>query len=117
MLDDIDLLVAGAGPAGCTVAERAATVLGWKVLVIDRREHLAGNCHDSRHTNGVLVHNYGPHYFRTSDESLLAYLSKFTDYWPPPYSAPPNPSASVAAGRSGFMPRSSSHSAISSSSK
>lgn len=85
MLDDIDLLVAGAGPAGCTIAERAATVLGWRVLVIDRREHLAGNCHDSRQPNGVLVHNYGPHYFRTSDESLLAYLSRFTDWLPARY--------------------------------
>jgi len=85
MLDDIDLLVAGAGPAGCTVAERAASVLGWKVLVIDRRDHLAGNCFDSRHRNGVLVHNYGPHYFRTNDADLLAYLSRFTDWVPARY--------------------------------
>src|SRR6266508_2841341 len=85
MLDDIDLLVGGAGPAGCTVAERAASVLGWKVLVIDRRDHLAGNCFDSRHRNGVLVHNYGPHYFRTNDADLLAYLSRFTDWVPAHY--------------------------------
>src|SRR5438876_1143028 len=85
MLDDIDLLVAGAGPAGCTVAERAASVLGWKVLVVDRRDHLAGNCFDSRHRNGVLVHNYGPHYFRTNDADLLAYLSRFTDWVPARY--------------------------------
>src|SRR5262249_24739754 len=87
MLDDIDLLVAGAGPAGCTVAERAASVLGWKVLVIDRRDHLAGNCFDSRHRNGVLVHNYGPHYFRTNDADLLPYLSRFTDCVPARYDA------------------------------
>jgi len=80
MLDDIDLLVCGAGPVGCVIAERAAAVLGWKVLLIDRRRHLAGNCHDSRHSSGVLIHNYGPHYFRTNDESLLAYLSRFTEW-------------------------------------
>ena len=57
MLDDVDLLVCGAGPAGCVVAERAASVLGWKVLVIDRRNHVAGNCYDSTHASGVLVHN------------------------------------------------------------
>src|SRR5262249_47409898 len=79
------LLVAGAGPAGCTVAERAARVLGWKVLVVDRRDHLAGNCFDSRHRNGVLVHNYGPHYFRTNDVGLLAYLSRFADCIPARY--------------------------------
>jgi UDP-galactopyranose mutase len=80
MLDDVDLLVCGAGPAGSVIAERAASVLGWKVLVVDRRPHVAGNCYDSRHANGVLIHNYGPHYFRTDDESLLRYLSRFTDW-------------------------------------
>ncbi len=80
MLDDVDLLVAGAGPVGCVLAERAANVLGWKVLVVDRRRHVAGNCHDSRHANGVLVHNYGPHYFRTNDASLMKYLSRFADW-------------------------------------
>jgi UDP-galactopyranose mutase len=85
MLDDIDLLVCGAGPVGCVVAERAANVLGWRVLVIDRRHHIAGNCFDSPHKNGVLVHRYGPHYFRTNDESLLGYLSRFTDWIPGHY--------------------------------
>lgn len=85
MLDDVDLLVCGAGPAGSVVAERAAAVLGWKVLVIDQRPHVAGNCHDSTHPSGVLVHNYGPHYFRTNDERLLIYLSRFTQWIPARY--------------------------------
>ncbi len=85
MLDDIDLLVCGAGPVGCVIAERAASVLGWKVLVVDRRRHIAGNCHDSTHPSGVLVHNYGPHYFRTNDDDLLRYLSRFTDWIPANY--------------------------------
>jgi UDP-galactopyranose mutase len=85
MLDDVDLLVCGAGPAGCVVAERAARVLGWKVLVVDRRDHVAGNCHDCFHPTGVLVHRYGPHYFRTNDDDLLAYLSRFTDWVPAHY--------------------------------
>jgi UDP-galactopyranose mutase len=85
MLDDVDLLVCGAGPVGCVVAERAAAVLGWKVLVIDRRSHLAGNCHDAPHQSGVLIHCYGPHYFRTNDEALLRYLSRFTDWVPATY--------------------------------
>jgi UDP-galactopyranose mutase len=85
MLDDVDLLVCGAGPAGCVVAERAAAVLGWKVLVVDRRRHVAGNCYDSRHSTGVVVHNYGPHYFRTNDASLIHYLSRYTDWLPGNY--------------------------------
>jgi UDP-galactopyranose mutase len=85
MLDDIDLLICGAGPVGCVIAERAARVLGWSVLLVDRRSHLAGNCHDAPHANGVLVHKYGPHYFRTRDEALLKYLSRFTDWIPARY--------------------------------
>ncbi len=87
MLDDVDLLVVGAGPAGCVVAERAARVLGWRVLVIDRRAHAAGNCHDTTHTSGVMVHAYGPHYFRTKDERIVRYLSRFTDWIPANYEA------------------------------
>lgn len=85
MLDDVDLLVCGAGPAGCVVAERAARVLGWKVLIVEKRHHLAGNCYDAPHANGVLVHRYGPHYFRTNDAALLRYLSRFTDWIPARY--------------------------------
>lgn len=84
MLDDVDLLVCGAGPVGCVLAERAATVLGWKVLVVDRRRHVAGNCHDSTY-RGVLVHNYGPHYFRTDSADLLRYLGRFTAWRPADY--------------------------------
>jgi UDP-galactopyranose mutase len=85
MLDDVDLLVCGAGPVGCVLAERAANVLGWKVLVIDRREHIAGNCHDCLHQSGVRIHRYGPHYFRTNDDDLLRYLSRFTEWVPARY--------------------------------
>jgi UDP-galactopyranose mutase len=85
MLDDVDLLVVGAGPTGCVVAERAARVLGWKVLVIDRRNHAAGNCHDTTHESGVLIHAYGPHYFRAKDAGVVRYLSRFTDWIPARY--------------------------------
>lgn len=79
------LLVVGAGPVGCVIAERAAKVLGWKVLVIDKRNHIAGNCYDMHHESGVLIHRYGPHYFRTNNEELLQYLSEFTDWIPGDY--------------------------------
>jgi UDP-galactopyranose mutase len=85
VFENVDLLVCGAGPVGCVVAERAASVLGWNVLVVDRRRHVAGNCHDSPAANGVLVHNYGPHYFRTNGEELLRYLSRFAEFIPANY--------------------------------
>ena len=82
---DIDLLIVGAGPVGCTIAERASQVKGWKSLIIDKREHIAGNCHDCVNSHGQLVHKYGPHYFRTSYENVFSYLSKFTNWIPGNY--------------------------------
>ncbi|MEI8279731.1 MAG: UDP-galactopyranose mutase [Bacteroidota bacterium] len=75
-----DLVIAGAGPVGCVIAERAARLLGWKVLIVDRRKHIAGNCYDTHHESGVLIHKYGPHYFRTNKPELLHYLSYFTEW-------------------------------------
>lgn len=83
--DQVDLLVCGAGPVGCVVAERCATQLGWRVLIVEKRRHTAGNCHDYEHPSGLLVHAYGPHYFRTNDDGLLAYLSNFTEWIPGNY--------------------------------
>lgn len=85
MLKRVDLLVCGAGPVGCVVAERAARVLGWNVLVVERRPHIAGNCFDETHPSGVLVHRYGPHYFRTNSRRILDYLSNFTRWIPGNY--------------------------------
>jgi len=85
MVPDVDLLICGAGPVGCVIAERAATLLGWNVLIVEKRRHLAGNCHDSFHSSGVMVQNYGPHYFRTNDPSLFDYLSNFTEWIPGNY--------------------------------
>ncbi len=79
------LLIVGAGPVGCVIAERAASVLGWNVLIVDKRNHIAGNCYDMHHESGVLIHRYGPHYFRTNNEELLQYLSEFTDWIPGDY--------------------------------
>lgn len=80
-----DLLVVGAGPSGCVVAERAASVLGLRVLVVERRAHIAGNCFDRVHESGVFIHEYGPHYFRADDDALIAYLSRFTAWTPGDY--------------------------------
>lgn len=80
MKKNYDILIVGAGPVGCIIAERCAKLLNWKVLLIDKRDHIAGNCYDEIHQAGVLVHKYGPHYFRTNNDDLLNYLSDFTDW-------------------------------------
>lgn len=81
---DVDILIVGAGAVGSVAAERAAT-RGYKVLIIEKRKHIAGNCYDECFSNGVLIHKYGPHYFRTNDENLLTYLSQFTEWIPGNY--------------------------------
>lgn len=74
-----DYLIVGAGIAGCVAAERLAT-LGKKILLVDRRLHIGGNCYDEYNSSGVLVHRYGPHYFRTNSAKVIHYLSKFTQW-------------------------------------
>jgi UDP-galactopyranose mutase len=77
---EIDLLIVGAGPVGCTFSERAANLRGWNCLLIDKRSHIGGNCHDYHGDYGQLLHKYGPHYFRTNSQRVFSYLSKFTDW-------------------------------------
>lgn len=85
MTQQYDALIAGAGPVGCVLAERMANILGWKVLLIDKRNHVAGNCFDTYHPSGIMIHRYGPHYFRTNKKELLDYLSQFTEWIPGNY--------------------------------
>jgi len=74
-----DFLIVGAGFSGLVIAERLSAA-GWKCVVVDRRTHLAGNAHDATDAAGVLVHRYGPHYFRTNSPRIVDYLSRFTGW-------------------------------------
>jgi UDP-galactopyranose mutase len=78
----VDVLVVGAGYAGSILAERLAEVCDRRVLVIDRRDHIAGNAYDYLDEHGVLVHKYGPHIFHTNSEKVVEYLSAFTEWRP-----------------------------------
>ncbi|HQB12788.1 MAG TPA: NAD(P)-binding protein, partial [Candidatus Omnitrophota bacterium] len=71
-----DFLVVGAGLTGCVLAEKLATY-GYKILLIDKRLHVGGNCCD-HWEDGILVQDYGPHIFHTNDEHVFRYLSRFT---------------------------------------
>jgi UDP-galactopyranose mutase len=78
----VDWLIVGAGFTGCTLAERIATQLDQKVLLIDRRNHVGGNAYDHYDKNGILVHKYGPHIFHTNSKKVWDYLSGFTEWRP-----------------------------------
>ena len=77
-----DWLVVGAGFAGAVLAERLASERDERVLVIDRRPHVAGNAFDHLDAAGVLVHRYGPHIFHTNSDAVFAHLSRFTEWRP-----------------------------------
>ena len=74
-----DYLIVGAGLAGAVAAERLA-VSGHSVLIIDQRNHIAGNTFDYFNHEGLLVHKYGPHIFHTNSKEVFDYLGTFTPW-------------------------------------
>jgi len=76
----LDNIIIGAGISGTVIAERIATQLNEKVLIIEKRNHIAGNCYDYEDENGILIQKYGPHIFHTDYKDVWNYLSQFTDW-------------------------------------
>ena len=75
-----DVIIIGAGTAGCTAACQLAEQ-GKNVLIIEKKNHIAGNCYDAKDEHGVLIHVYGPHIFHTGREAVYEFLSRFTDWY------------------------------------
>ncbi len=82
LFENADLIVVGAGFYGMTIAERAAAE-GFKVVVIDKREHIGGNAYSyTNSVTGIEIHKYGSHCFHTNSEPVFKYLSRFTEWEP-----------------------------------
>jgi UDP-galactopyranose mutase len=79
--DIYDYLIIGSGLSGCVIAERISTILKKKVLIIDKREHIGGNCYDyiDKETN-ILVNKYGAHLFHTNSEEVWEYVNNFAKF-------------------------------------
>ena len=76
-----DLVIVGSGFFGLTIAEQAATELGLKVVVLDRRHHIGGNAYSEKEEQtGIEVHRYGAHLFHTSNERVWEYVNRFTTF-------------------------------------
>ena len=73
-----DYLIVGAGLFGATFAREAADA-GKKVLVIDKRPHIAGNAYTEK-IEGINVHKYGPHIFHTNNEIVWKYVNRFARF-------------------------------------
>lgn len=79
MLENTNLVV-GAGISGAVMAQQIAQNLGEKVLLIDKRKHIAGNCYDSKDDNGITIHSYGSHIFHTNIKEVWEYITLFSDF-------------------------------------
>lgn len=73
-------LVVGAGFSGATIAYLIASNLTEEVIVIDKKNHVAGNCYDYRDNNGIMIHKYGSHIFHTKSEKVWKFIKQFTDF-------------------------------------
>lgn len=76
-----DTIIVGSGIAGATAARILAEKGNQKILVIERRSHIGGNCFDEYDEHGILIHTYGPHIFHTGEESVREFLSRFTKWY------------------------------------
>ncbi len=75
-----DIVIVGSGLAGIIFAERFANILNKKVLIIEKRNHIGGNLYDYYNNQGILIHKYGPHIFRTDKKEIWDYLRQFTKW-------------------------------------
>ena len=77
-----NLVIVGAGLSGSVVAERASKMLGLKSLVIDKRDHIGGNCYDYIDEHGIRTSQYGVHIFHTKYDKVRDYVKQFSDFTP-----------------------------------
>ena len=79
-IDEFDAVVVGSGFAGSVTARELAEKGGMRVLIIEKRAHIAGNMYDEYDDAGILVHRYGPHIFHTNDNRVFTYLRRFAGW-------------------------------------
>jgi len=75
------MIIVGAGISGCVLSERLAS-LGHKVMLIEKTNHIGGNCYDYINEDGILVPKYGPHLFHTNSEKVWEYVNRFSEWTP-----------------------------------
>ena len=73
-----DYLVVGAGLYGAVFAQ-VAKAKGKSVLVIDKRDHIAGNVY-TEEIEGINVHKYGAHIFHTNNKKVWEYITQFAEF-------------------------------------
>ncbi|MEI6728535.1 MAG: UDP-galactopyranose mutase [bacterium] len=77
-----DIVIVGCGISGIVIAERYANILHKKILIVEKRNHIGGNCYDYYNKDGILVHKYGAHIFHTSIDEVWNYVNRFSEFTP-----------------------------------
>src|SRR5687768_10304839 len=80
-MTEAQILIVGAGISGAVLAERYAAH-GKKVLLIEKRDHIGGNCYDYHKDEGILVPKYGAHFFHTNYPEVIEYVKRFAEWYP-----------------------------------
>ena len=76
------MIIVGAGLSGSVIAEQASSRSGLKSLIIDKRNHIGGNCYDYIDEHGIRVSKYGAHIFHTKHQRVWDYIQQFSDWIP-----------------------------------
>jgi UDP-galactopyranose mutase len=77
-----DIVIVGAGISGVTIAERYATLLNKKILILEKRDHIGGNCYDYTNEAGIRISKYGAHIFHTNYDDVWKYVNRFSKWYP-----------------------------------
>ena len=81
MNNDYDILIIGSGLSGSLIAERFSNIFNKKVLIIEKRDHIGGNCYDYVDSDtDILMNKYGAHLFKTNDEKIWKYVNTFSEW-------------------------------------
>lgn len=75
-------MIVGAGLSGCVLAERCAAELGMSSLILDKRDHIGGNCYDYVTSDGIRASKYGAHLFHTKFDRVWEYVQRFSEWIP-----------------------------------
>ena len=78
---EASLVVVGSGLTGATIA-RLARDAGHSVTVVERRAAVGGNVRDERHASGIVLHPFGPHFFRTASDRIWRFVNRFSRFRP-----------------------------------
>lgn len=81
IMKNADIVIVGAGISGATLAQKYATQLNKKVLILEKRDHIGGNCYDYYNEDGILVSQYGAHLFHTNYEDVWEYVQRFSEWY------------------------------------